>query len=76
MAISPWSTVRTAAHVGILFPAEGAKNLCHMMVLRENDDFYNTHRPHRALKQAAVPVQPRRGVAVTSSMRTVCKWSR
>ena len=24
-----------------------------MIVLREYEDFYNTHRPHRALKQAA-----------------------
>jgi putative transposase len=24
-----------------------------MTVLREYEDFYNTHRPHRALKQAA-----------------------
>jgi putative transposase len=24
-----------------------------LIVLREYEDFYNTHRPHRALKQAA-----------------------
>ena len=24
-----------------------------MIVLREYEDFYNTHRPHRTLKQAA-----------------------
>ncbi|MGH3163139.1 MAG: integrase core domain-containing protein, partial [Streptosporangiaceae bacterium] len=28
-----------------------------MIVLREYEDFYNTHQPHRALKQAA-PVRP------------------
>jgi putative transposase len=28
-----------------------------MIVLREYEDFYNTHRPHRALKQAA-PLWP------------------
>jgi putative transposase len=28
-----------------------------MIVLRESEDFYNTHRPHRALKQAA-PLRP------------------
>ena len=28
-----------------------------MIVLREYEDFYNTHRPHRALKQAA-PLRP------------------
>jgi hypothetical protein len=29
-------------------------NQCHLMTaLREYEDFYNTHRPHRALKQAA-----------------------
>ena len=28
-----------------------------MMVLRENEDFYNSHRPHRALNQAA-PLRP------------------
>jgi putative transposase len=28
-----------------------------MTVLREYEDFYNTHRPHRALKQAA-PLRP------------------
>jgi transposase InsO family protein len=28
-----------------------------MMVLREYEDFYNSHRPHRALDQAA-PLQP------------------
>ena len=28
-----------------------------MMVLREYEDFYNTHRPHRALSQAA-PLRP------------------
>lgn len=28
-----------------------------MTVLREYEDFYNTHRPHRALKQAA-PLGP------------------
>jgi putative transposase len=33
-------------------------NLRHlMMVLRENEDFYNSHRPHRALNQAA-PLRP------------------
>jgi putative transposase len=26
-----------------------------MLVLREYEDFYNTHRPHRTLKQAAPP---------------------
>lgn len=26
-----------------------------MMVLREYEDFYNSHRPHRALRQAAPP---------------------
>ena len=26
-----------------------------MIVLREYEDFYNTHRPHRALSQAAPP---------------------
>ena len=28
-----------------------------MMVLREYEDFYNTHRPHRTLSQAA-PLHP------------------
>ena len=28
-----------------------------MMVLREHEDFYDAHRPHRALKQAA-PLRP------------------
>jgi Integrase core domain len=28
-----------------------------MIVLREYEDFYNTHRPHRTLKQAA-PLRP------------------
>ena len=28
-----------------------------MTVLREYEDFYNTHRPHRTLKQAA-PLRP------------------
>jgi putative transposase len=28
-----------------------------MMVLREYEDFYNSHRPHRALDQAA-PLRP------------------
>ena len=28
-----------------------------MTVLRENEDFYNTHRPHRTLNQAA-PLRP------------------
>ena len=28
-----------------------------MSVLREHEDFYNTHRPHRALNQAA-PLRP------------------
>lgn len=28
-----------------------------MLVLREYEDFYNTHRPHRTLKQAA-PLRP------------------
>jgi putative transposase len=28
-----------------------------MTVLREHEDFYNTHRPHRALNQAA-PLRP------------------
>ena len=28
-----------------------------MIVLREYEDFYNTHRPHRALNQAA-PLRP------------------
>ena len=28
-----------------------------MIVLREYEDFYNTHRPHRALKQSA-PLRP------------------
>ena len=28
-----------------------------VMVLREYEDFYNTHRPHRTLKQAA-PLRP------------------
>jgi putative transposase len=28
-----------------------------MAMLREYEDFYNTHRPHRALKQAA-PLRP------------------
>jgi hypothetical protein len=28
-----------------------------MTVLREYEDFYNAHRPHRALKQAA-PLRP------------------
>ena len=28
-----------------------------MTVLREYEDFYNTHRPHRALNQAA-PLRP------------------
>jgi hypothetical protein len=28
-----------------------------MVVLREYEDFYNTHRPHRTLKQAA-PLRP------------------
>ena len=33
-------------------------NLPHlMMVLREYEDFYNSHRPHRALDQAA-PLRP------------------
>jgi len=33
-------------------------NLRHLMrVLREYEDFYNTHRPHRTLKQAA-PLRP------------------
>jgi putative transposase len=33
-------------------------NLRHLMiVLREYEDFYNTHRPHRFLKQAA-PLRP------------------
>ena len=33
-------------------------NLRHlMMVLREHEDFYNSHRPHRALNQAA-PLRP------------------
>jgi putative transposase len=33
-------------------------NLRHLMsVLREYEDFYNTHRPHRSLKQAA-PLRP------------------
>ena len=33
-------------------------NLRHlMMVLREYEDFYNSHRPHRALGQAA-PLRP------------------
>jgi putative transposase len=33
-------------------------NLRHlMMVLREYEDFYNSHRPHRALEQAA-PLRP------------------
>jgi transposase len=33
-------------------------NQCHLMtVLREYEDFYNTHRPHRALNQAA-PFRP------------------
>ena len=35
-----------------------------MMVLREYEDFYNTHRPHRALKQAA-PLRPLPG-SITS----------
>jgi transposase InsO family protein len=26
-----------------------------MTALREYEDFYNTHRPHRALQQAAAP---------------------
>jgi hypothetical protein len=26
-----------------------------MIILREYEDFYNTHRPHRTLKQAAPP---------------------
>ena len=29
-----------------------------MIVLREYEDFYNSHRPHRALDQAA-PLRPR-----------------
>jgi putative transposase len=33
-------------------------NKWHLMtVLREYEDFYNTHRPHRTLKQAA-PLRP------------------
>jgi transposase InsO family protein len=29
-------------------------NLCHlMMVLREYEEFYNSHRPHRALDQGS-----------------------
>jgi hypothetical protein len=33
-------------------------NQRHLMIaLREHEDFYNTHRPHRALKQAA-PLRP------------------
>ena len=28
-----------------------------MIMLREYEDFYNTHRPHRALNQAA-PLRP------------------
>jgi putative transposase len=33
-------------------------NQCHLMtVLREYEDFYNTHRPHRTLNQAA-PLRP------------------
>jgi len=28
-----------------------------MTVLRKHEDFYNTHRPHRTLKQAA-PLRP------------------
>jgi putative transposase len=28
-----------------------------MIILREYEDFYNTHRPHRTLKQAA-PLRP------------------
>jgi hypothetical protein len=32
-----------------------------MTVLREYEDFYNTHRPHRALQQAA-PLRPLPGV--------------
>ena len=33
-------------------------NQCHlMMVLREYEDLYNSHRPHRALDQAA-PLRP------------------
>ena len=35
-----------------------------MIVLREYEDFYNTHRPHRALKQAA-PLRPLPG-SITS----------
>jgi putative transposase len=35
-----------------------------MIVLREYEDFYNTHRPHRALKQAS-PLRPLPG-SVTS----------
>jgi len=32
-----------------------------MTILREYEDFYNTHRPHRALKQAApTPPEARR----------------
>jgi hypothetical protein len=30
-----------------------------MTVLRDYEDFYNTHRPHRTLKQAA-PLRPLR----------------
>jgi transposase InsO family protein len=35
-----------------------------MVVLREYEDFYNTHRPHRTLKQAA-PLRPLPDVSPT-----------
>lgn len=41
-----------------------------MIVLREYEDFYNSHRPRRALKQAA-PLRPLPdGVAVLDRVRT------
>jgi hypothetical protein len=39
-----------------------------MIVLREYEDFYNTYRPHRALKQAA-PFRPCHGVTDLDHLR-------
>ncbi|MGH3402938.1 MAG: integrase core domain-containing protein [Streptosporangiaceae bacterium] len=46
------------------------RNQRHLMtVLREYEDFYNAHRPHRALKQAA-PLRPLpEGVADLDQLR-------
>ena len=45
---------RDASLTAALLDRTLVRNQRHLMiVLREYEDFYNTHRPHRALKQAA-----------------------